>query len=492
MEKIELLLSLPPAATDAAVKHPIPGTDFVCSDPPGCQLGSGGGTAFLLNEAVKRLSPGKNLHEWLSESRKMIIHGSGQSRRLPGYAAEGKPLMPLPLFSHSSGQAPERRLLDLQKRYYDRLFWHAPEKYRLMIACGDVLIRNDDFPPIYPDADVLIVGLEAPPDEACNHGVMFCPADDGDELSFFLQKPLPSEIIGHSHRQSYYLDTGIWLFSERALQVLMSRCGWDDSKQCFRNGHPDSYDLYDQFGLSLGSNPHKKDAEVSELSSAVLPLQNGRFYHFGTNRSILASTEQLQSPIEKRRSFGHGSLDARSHHIVINSSVDCEITEQNRNIWIENCTIPSCWSLTQKHILTGIPSNQWEIALPAGICVDIMRISDDQSFCARPYGFDDPFRGSIGSPETLFLGDALTKWLESRGIDAGDLSSSDGDNNCDIQNARLFPAVNDIELLGRLLKWMISDTPDAEEAEAWRDARRLSAAELGIVADVNHRQVTRR
>ena len=61
-----------------------------------------------------------------------------------------------------------------------------------MVACGDALVRSDGWLPPAPEADVLVVGLPAAPEEACNHGVLF--SDASGELDFFLQKPSPQRI----------------------------------------------------------------------------------------------------------------------------------------------------------------------------------------------------------------------------------------------------------------------------------------------------------
>ena len=139
---MDLLLSVPPAAARGSeVRDPGDGPWFATSDPPGRQLGSGGGTAHLL-QAAWAASGSKSFAAWLQESRKLIVHGSGQSRRLPAYAAEGKLRLPLPVMSTVTGQRPDQTLLDLQASDYGRLFRHAPEGYRVMIACGDVLVRT--------------------------------------------------------------------------------------------------------------------------------------------------------------------------------------------------------------------------------------------------------------------------------------------------------------------------------------------------------------
>lgn len=59
--------------------------------------------------------------------------------------------------------------------------------------------------------------------------------------------------------------------SDRAVKLLMQR-----SK---RNGERINYDLYSEFGCSLGTDPSVKDDELNSLSVAVLPLPGGEFYH---------------------------------------------------------------------------------------------------------------------------------------------------------------------------------------------------------------------
>ena len=85
---------------------------FAASDPPGQSLGSGGGTANLLAEAWRATAPGEPFAAWLRQSRKLILHAGGLSRRLPAYAPVGKLLMPLPVLRWSRGQRLNQSLLD--------------------------------------------------------------------------------------------------------------------------------------------------------------------------------------------------------------------------------------------------------------------------------------------------------------------------------------------------------------------------------------------
>ena len=85
------------------------------------------------------------------------------------------------------------------------------------------------------------------------------------------------------------MDIGIWLLSERAVKLLMKRSEGEGA-----NGLR-YYDLYSDFGRSLGEHPALNDAELKELSVAILPLPGGEFYHFGTSRELVSSTLAIQN-----------------------------------------------------------------------------------------------------------------------------------------------------------------------------------------------------
>ncbi|MDD5708303.1 MAG: bifunctional fucokinase/fucose-1-phosphate guanylyltransferase, partial [Kiritimatiellae bacterium] len=383
---------------------------------------------------------------------------------------------------------PDQRLLDAQLRTCRRLFWHAPAGYRLMVACGDVLLRSDAAPPVFPEADILVAGIHATPEEASHHGVMFCHADNGGRMQCFLQKPSPARIRELSADHACLLDTGVWLFSARALALLLQRCGWDER-------HPDAplqpYELFDRFGPSLGVAPSGNDPEVNALTAAVLPLPAGRFYHFGTNRSMLGSVAQLSAPDETRHSYGHTPGDWQRPLSPLNSRVETHGAAQP-DIWIESSRIPAAWRLTRRHMLTGIPDNGWNLDLPPGACLDCVPVQGEtKRLCLRAYGFDDAFKGRLDDPATIWQGKPFNQWLADRGLT---FEAARLDPAGDIQHAALMPlAAPDDSATGPLLRWMLSPerTDDRVAAQAWLDAPRLSAADLLQRADVRRRQAIR-
>ena len=477
---IQTLVSLPAAtAGDFREIDPFRQREmFVTSDPPGSQLGSGGGTAHLLCAAWQqdtRDGKATSFPDWLAQSPKLVIHGSGESRRLPAYAALGKPLVPVPQLKGIAGQRPDQVLLDLQRLAYERLFWCAPERYRLMVTCGDVLLRNTHWLPPYPDADVLIVGMTASVEEAQRHGVMICPADDRGTLHSFVQKPDAERLrsLGESFR--FYLDTGVWLFSERAVSILMAKCGWDPAHEAFAGGMPNGYDLYSQFGQALGRDPAVADPDIAVLSSAVLPLQDARFYHFGTNRSLLASVSQLRSLAADQRSIGHASMESHVAPVIQHADVSAAIRPDNRYIWIENAEISAGWRLTERNVITGAPANTWELLLEPGRCLDFVEVSEGE-ICVRFYGFDDAFRGAVSAPDTEWLGDRAGAWFEKRGLTFEECGIGLQD---DVHAAALFPVVDRDALTAPLLQWLVADQPDPDASrETWLAASRLSAKDL--------------
>ena len=94
------LLSLPPNLVECF--HDIMHADhkewFCTSDPVGKKLGSGGGTAWLLNACREEEDKDAALGDWLAREKRILLHAGGQSRRLPGYAPSGKVLTPIPVF----------------------------------------------------------------------------------------------------------------------------------------------------------------------------------------------------------------------------------------------------------------------------------------------------------------------------------------------------------------------------------------------------------
>ena len=466
------LLSLPPNLVDCF--HQVTGLDerewFCTNDPVGKKLGSGGGSAWLLDACYQAWGNGMGFEEWLAKDKKLLLHAGGQSRRLPAYAPSGKVLTPVPVFRWERGQKLSQDLLSLQVPLYQRIMDSAPDNLHTMIVSGDVYIRCTQPLQAIPDADVVCYGLWLGPEVAKDHGVFVSKRETPSVLHCMMQKP-SVETLGRLMKDNFYLtDIGIWLLSDKAVKLLMKRAG--------HGGELRNYDLYSEFGCALGAEPTVADEELNRLKVAVLPLTGGEFYHFGTTHELLSSTMAIQNLVNDQREIMHHSLKPHPSMFVQNADTKVRITADNSNLWIENSCVPATWTLAHENVITGVPQNTWNIDLLPGQCVDMVPVGE-KAFVVRPYGFDDKFRGDLHDSKVSFLGKPFAQWAEERGINVDDIAG-----NTDLQAAAIFPLCESLDEAGKVLQWMLT-TPELQEGkDIWTRVRRMSADEISNEANL--------
>jgi galactokinase/mevalonate kinase-like predicted kinase len=436
---------------------------FCTSDPIDSRLGSGGGSVWLLDSCRREESPGLPFDRWLPQDKRILLHAAGQSRRLPAYAPWGKALLPIPVFRWARGQKLSQNLLSLQIPFYEKIMAKAPDSLHTLIASGDVYIRHEHPLPDIPVADVVCFGLWAEPAVATNHGVFVSARKSPETLDYMLQKPSPEELGRIAGTHLFLMDIGVWLLSDRAVERLVKKSGGADGNSL----HP--YDRYGEFGLSLGMNPRRDDPALRKLTVAILPLTGGEFYHFGTSRELISSMLAIQNLVNDQRLIMHRKVKPHPAMFTQNAEIHYRLTAGNSELWVENSYIDEGWTLHNRHVITGVPANDWKIKVPAGVCIDAVP-AGGEAFVARPYGFRDAFKGDLSKDDTLFMGLPVGTWASLHGV-----ALPDGP---DIQDAPLFPLCHSTEDLGVVLRWMISE-PDLEAGrQIWEAAVRYSANQL--------------
>ncbi len=528
----QLLLSLPPNMCESL---PVCDPDlaarcFATYDPPNSQLGSGGGTAYLLEQAWVASRDGHRVFQcsdlsvsesafcsqkeaqrqkrgagslsadlsaaalaeaeasakeeacffqWLGNEPKLLVHSGGESRRLPAYAATGKSFLPIPALRWKYGQRLDQNLLDMQEPFLRKVV-SASGKPRVLVASGDVLLEGNVEN--LPDADVVLLGMWTTPEDAEHFGVFFCDQKQPGHLVKFLQKPAPEVTRELSRSHLFMVDVGVWLLSERAVNCLMKKCGWNTDAQSFAGGLPSNYDLYGEWALHLGSDPEVIDPDVSDLSVAVVAVEDGEFYHFGKSRDIIESSYRLQNKVVDQTRLGVGPSVSQPQQFVMNSLFDVRRNEDNHLLWIENSFVPKEWMLSHEHVVTHVPENSWALELAAGRCLDMPPVGDTQHVI-RCYGFSDAFRGPIGAETTGWMGASVISWLDRRGLS---LEKAELDPQMDLQMAPLFPVEAAAELDGAFIQWMLDENPDESEVfrARWLAAERLSARQIGQQANL--------
>lgn len=370
---MKTLLSLPPNLVDSF--HDITGLPrdrFLCtSDPIGHRIGSGGGTTWLLEQCR-------------CEGKKIIIHAGGESRRLPSYSTSGKILTPIPVFRWKKGQSISQNLLSLQLPLYESIMEKAPHNVNTLIASGDVFIRTDEQLQDVPEADVICYGVWVDSSIARNHGVFASRRDNTNELDFMLQKPSLERISELSKTHVYMMDIGLWLLSDRAIEVLKRHSKDED-------GNLRYYDLYSDFGRALGKNPEIIDEEINSLTVKIIQLEGGEFYHYGTSRELLSSTLSVQNIVNDQNKIFHYKVKPHPAIFTQNCLTEITFTSNNSDVWIENSHVNKRWTISSRNIITGVPRNDWALSLKPGDCIDIIPIGEDK-YVARPYDFHDSFK----------------------------------------------------------------------------------------------------
>lgn len=466
------LLSLPPNLVGCF--HDIEKADrnewFCTNDPVGRKLGSGGGTAWLLR-ACMEAEGFSETDTWLAREKRILLHAGGQSRRLPAYAPSGKILTPIPVYRWGRGQRLTQNLLSLQLPLYEQMMEKAPEGLHTLIASGDILLRASEPLQKIPDVDVVCYGLWVEPTLAKNHGVFVMNRQTPDQLEYMLQKPSVETLGELMQHHLFMMDIGVWLLSDRAVNLLLKRSTGE-------NGEVTYYDMYSEFGPSLGVHPQHEDSEVNQLSVAILPLPGGEFYHYGTSREMISSTLAVQNLVKDQREITLNKVKPHPAMFTQNADVQILLLPENSELWVENSCVGAHWQISQRNIITGVPVNDWSLRLPAGTCVDVAPVGE-ADYVARPYGFNDAFRGALSDVRTEYLGMPVPEWLSAHG-----LTSDDIEGNADLQAARLFPVSSSVEELGIMVAWMIHPADCPEGKQLWQAARKLSADEISTFANL--------
>ncbi|MBE9519077.1 MAG: bifunctional fucokinase/L-fucose-1-P-guanylyltransferase [Bacteroidetes bacterium] len=475
---IQRLISLPAGMTEyfSQLTQQDPDSWFCASDPAEKKVGSGGGSAHLLWSAYKASGFKGSMEMWLKENKRLLIHSGGESRRLPAYSPYGKSLLPLPVFRWSKGQHLDQNLLDFQAGYYQKILQNAPGSYNLLIGSGDVMFISLDRFDQLPEADVLLFGIWVDDSIASRHGVFFSRRHQENRLSFVRQKPAVEELRDLAQEYLYLMDSGIVVMNSRAARILMKKSGWEEGRQSFSGGLPEHYDLYSDMLTAFGDESESTDPELSELTVKMVPLQQGEFYHFGSNSDMIESSLRLQNRFmdqrlnHAREKEYHPSIFQQNAEVMLKS-----LESDKHHIWIENSYIPHSWKLNHHHILTGIPSNSWDVELPGNICLDFVPLQGDE-YSMRIYGYNDGFKNSIDKG-AIWMNQSLELWLAERGISP---EAAGFEKDVSIYDLALFP-IGTVDELEMILLEMLDG---ARKGSLWLDSKRLSAKELSERANV--------
>ncbi|HEU5079333.1 MAG TPA: bifunctional fucokinase/fucose-1-phosphate guanylyltransferase [Opitutaceae bacterium] len=438
---------------------------FLGADPAAIRLGSGGGTVHVLWKAWLHQGGRASLEEWLRSTQRLVLHSGGESRRLPAYSCLGKAFLPLPDLENLRPRIFDQTLSDFQVPLYQETLIEAGPTAAALVASGDVWLTFDPTCVPATHSDIVGLGMRVRPEIAKDFGVFFTnqghSARSGTErtITRFLQKPTVADIQKLSQEHEFLVDTGLWLLSAAALEVLFKRCGWNSRIQQFDtpNGLPTYLDLYTEVGASLGERATPtaalKASGIRALFKSVIELPEARFYHVGSSRQLLESMEQLQWQSHTPR---------RNHTIATASVSAC----QNEGPTWEEGTTGSSPKIDRGSVVTGLPAGHRISDLMPGWCIDVAPVGASK-YLVRPYHIDDSFRGA--GKDGKICGLTSDAWLRSHGFSS---------TATDVFHARVYPVVSAADISDELIDWYFAATPSEEITSFVHKAELLSCAEL--------------
>jgi len=484
---------------------------LVVPDPAGKRVGSGGSTVACLMEVLGReLDPGAlaDPDSWraaLSRLRILIVHGGGDSMRLPAYGGCGKVFTPVPGESDSALGA---TLFDRQLPTYLALPPMGGARGQVVVTSCDVLLVFDPATAQFAAEGVTGLGALATPEQASGHGV-YCTGGTPPEVRLFLQKPAPArqaEMGAINRHGQVILDVGVFSFDAATAARLLHLSGvqrGDDGSLAWSGEvgaaiESRGLDFYREVCCALGSGAtpelHAEAAwaggsrweapllrQVFDGLAAtpfhVQVLPSCGFLHFGTTEQLLTSGLELV-----RRDGGEAQPGSC---LGLNTAFSGEGRLVGTRAWVEGCRVRAPLALAGDNVVTGVDVDE-PLSLPAGGCLDVTRgrspTGRDVVF-VRPYGVHDMFKDSATEGAT-FCGQPAATWLEAAGARAEDVwDAGTAPSDRRLWNARLFPAEVEPAAYRRWL-WMLDPaTASTEERDAWLSSERYSLAEMAELVD---------
>jgi len=471
------------------------------------RMGSGGSTLLCLAEVLQRQAEAggrdaERAQEVFRGKRILIVHGGGDSRRLPAYSAIGKIFTPLPEDAVSSALP-----LTLFDRLVPRLLslpFPGPQAGQIVVATGDALIEFDPAALDLAPGGISVLGAHASAEEAAGHGV-FCVGQHS-ELRLYLQKPSPERQreAGALDRQGRSaLDLGVMSFdAATALQLLrIFHSGgdqpgvavrWDCAARDAMLAH--GIDLYREISCALGSDATHEHyvravrasggaigpgllgdwfAALNRIPVRVQLVEPCRFLHFGTTRQLISSGRAVS-----RESSQANGL------VIVNCEITAAVEEKGSDAWLEACRVRAPLRLAGQNVAIGLDVAA-PLDFPAGACLDVtpgMSRSGRPVFFVRCCGVDDDFKKSLDAGATV-CGMALENWMQSAGALPEEVWPSEiAPAERSLWNARLFPAEPHPADFSRWL-WMWNvGSATAEQKRAFVAADRYSCAEIAFLA----------
>ena len=393
-----------------------------------------------------------------------------------------------------------------------RVAVHAPSG--LFVASSDVLL---DFPAEGLDwshPGVTGLGIAADVTFAPRHGV-YQLATDGFTVETFIQKGNPDQLQAAGalrSDQTVLLDSGVVFFCRDTTETLLGFHVTPPLDACtylgVDNGAPPlRFELYSDILIAMAQSTRYEDYlempiadpqpervrharkilwnTLRPFSFRACAAEQGRFIHLGTIPEYLSF---LHSPTDYTRALGFCS-QAHCHVDDPHPAPDCVLINSiftgtghaEAHALVEHSNLQGNWFVGEGAIGSGIRSCPGIHIQPGMVVQETQLEADRQGRKQRiftVYGVNDDFQSA-----STFVHQSIDHFLERAEISAADIWLSIPPSDRCLWNARLFPILDE-EDDPSLSLWLQQDAkPSSETLQRWRNAQRLSLADVLQLAD---------
>ncbi|MEW6236892.1 MAG: L-fucokinase [Candidatus Omnitrophota bacterium] len=483
-------------------------------DPSSARVGSGGATLNALVAVAEYLSAqaGRSFidPEVISSSHILILHSGGDSQRIPSCSVCGKAFSTLPALGEDGELLTP---LDLLLDALSRVCASSPPGF--FAASGDVmlLIPEDDLDWSRPGA----TGLAIPADLSYGpkHGV-YKLKDGSSQVEAFFQKE-PEETLRQAGAVrpggSVLVDSGVVYFCGETTKTLLNLHVAPPLDACtylgVDNGAvPLRFELYSDILLCMAQNAERETYIGDPASPALrrarellwnslhtVPFhaavsQAGVFAHLGTTREYVDMfvadsplrehyhlTEKVQSYIEPPATADGAAL--------VNSLLAGSGSVQ-KNAVIEHSELRGGWNIGESAFVSGLRPRSDLIVLDNIAVQEIQLLpgaEDNERHVIAVIGVDDSVKCPIQNHQATYLNKPWSDFLQRTGLALEEIWPCVEPEKRTLWNARLFPMIAPGDS-GETVLWLQHPaSPSGEMLRRWRNAERLSFADIQRLAN---------
>ncbi len=473
---------------------------IVLADPEGKRVGSGGATFNVLKYLACTYSAGTA--DVFHNSRILVIHSGGDSKRIPQYSVCGK------LFSPVPRTLPDGRASTLFDEFMISMSAVAGRfKEGMLVLSGDVLLLFNPLQLDFQYRGAAAISIKEPVSIGKNHGVFL---NNGQGyVGRFLHKKSETELqeLGAVNAKGNVdLDTGAVLLDAELLEALYSLISkdglYDDEKFAKYVNDRARISFYGDFLYPLATDSTLEDyykeapegsmcqelldcrthiwEALSPFQMKLICLSPAQFIHFGTTWELAElMTEQTEDYhyLDWQRTVG---TNLENPGFAVYNSVVSENADVDDDCYIENAIIGPEVQLSGPSVISGLELNagpEGQLRIPGGVVLHGMQLSDDK-YVVRIYGLRDNPKDTL-EKNGQWLGQPLSKVMEYYGLEKEDLWGED----CASEDAHYLWFANlytpchtwekAVEAALFLYRIFMLDA-SGEELEQWRERPRMS------------------